>query len=131
MKRFIGVSGFVVFCFGFIGCALMPASVDPALQPPAIATEKEGESVIFSTNTNGTLKLINDTRTVEFFSIYFDGKSIRVNDGATIIHPSQTITASSDKNTSYVVYGSSYSNVLWTGTLSGGTTIELRFSTLR
>ncbi|MDR0473097.1 MAG: hypothetical protein LBH43_05460 [Treponema sp.] len=75
----------------------------------------------------GTLKLINDTSSPHSFSIYFDGRSVRVNDGQTTIQPSQTISATSDENTSYVVYRGSA--VLWTGTLSGGETIELRYST--
>jgi len=133
MKRFLGVLGFVVFCFGFFGCKIMPPATPPTEPAIATAEARESQSGTFrATGTGGgTLMLINDTGAPEYFSIYFDGESAMGNKGANIIHPSQTITATSDKSTSYVVYGLySYSNVLWTGILSGDQTIELRFSTL-
>ena len=83
----------------------------------------------------GTIKLINDTLDKHWFEIRFDGNYVRVNDGQDVIYPSQTIQAVSDDDTSYAVYigdttGFLYWNgrLLSTGQLSGGNTIELRFS---
>ena len=87
-------------------------------------------SLVFTacSEKGGTLKLVNDEASPYNFRILFDGKDVRVNDGATVIQPSQTIQAHSDVDTSYVVY--SGSAVLWTGTLSGGETVVKKFSTL-
>jgi len=77
----------------------------------------------------GYVKLINDETTAYNFRILFDGKEQRVNDGASVIQPSQTIQAYSDVDTSYTVY--SGPNLLWNGQLSGGETKEHKFSSLR
>jgi hypothetical protein len=76
----------------------------------------------------GTLKLVNDEDTRWAFSIRFDGKEQRVNDGATGIDPGQTIQAHSDEDTSYVVY--SGNTLLCKGSLSGGDTVTKYFSKL-
>lgn len=84
----------------------------------------------------GTLELINDTDSLKYFKVRFDGKDVMIKDGAYEIDPSQTIRAVSDEDTSYAVYpvsSSGYltagSTPLWSGTLSGGEVIQLRYST--
>jgi hypothetical protein len=86
-------------------------------------------------NKGGTLKLINDTDAIHYFKVRFDGKDVMINNGAYQIDPSQTVKAVSDEDTSYAVYPVSSSGwlgagsvPLWHGTLSGGETIELRYS---
>jgi len=84
----------------------------------------------------GDLKLVNDTDTVRNFSIYFDGVRKTVNDGQTTIMPGQKINAHSDENTSYAVFISKYyigdgAKVSWSGSLSGGETVELKISALQ
>jgi len=76
----------------------------------------------------GTLELVNDTDTRWAFSIRFDGKEQRVNDGATGIDPGQTIKAHSDEDTTFVVYSGSY--LQCKGSLSGGDTVTKYFSKL-
>jgi hypothetical protein len=83
----------------------------------------------------GTLKLVNDTDAIRYFKVRFDGKDVKINNGAYQIDPSQTVKAVSDEDTSYAVYPVSYSGfltegtkALWNGTLSGGETVELKYS---
>jgi hypothetical protein len=83
----------------------------------------------------GSLKLVNDTDTVYYFKITFDGNDVRVNNGQNMIQPSQTISAASDEDTSYAVYvgGTSISQgsrAAWSGQLSGGETKTLKISEL-
>jgi hypothetical protein len=79
----------------------------------------------------GHLNLINDTDSPEYFSVYFNGNYVSVNNDQTIIQPSQTIPVYSDTNTSYAVYnasGTSSSYLMTSGQLSGGNTVEIKFS---
>jgi len=86
----------------------------------------------------GDLKLINDTMTVRYFRILFDGKEQKVNDGSFTIVANQTVNAHSDEDTTYSVYRLDSSgklvdgsNALFAGNLSGGETVELRLSTIK
>jgi len=76
----------------------------------------------------GTIKITNDLKQAYQLRILFDGETVRFNDGQTSIQPSQTVTVSSNVDTSYVIY--SGSNRLWDGRLEGGETITYKFSDL-
>jgi hypothetical protein len=74
----------------------------------------------------GTVKLKNDTTTRYAFTIRFDGVTQRVKDGITALDPGQSCQAVSDTDTTFVVY--SGTTLLKSGDLSGGKTVEIKFS---
>jgi len=79
-----------------------------------------------------TLKIINDTNTIQNFVIRIDGEWETDKNGETIDHSiisSGTCTISRSPGFSYEIYRSRNSTThIWNGSLSDGETVELKFS---